>query len=153
MAGWRVGAVVGDGKYLKEIIKFKSNMDSGMFRGTQLAAVEALNLGEEWYKELNEMYRDRKKIAYQILELLGCDFEKNQAGLFAWGRVPESYTDGYELSDDLLYQSDVFITPGGIFGDQGKDYIRISICMDEDQLEKAKKRIQKRLHGTKNVLP
>ena len=151
MAGWRIGAIVGADHFLSEIIKFKSNMDSGMFRASQLAAVVALGLGEEWYAELNEMYRNRKEIAYRILEDLGCDYEKNQAGLFAWGRVPDSYEDGYALSDDLLYQADVFITPGGIFGDQGNQYIRISVCMEQEILERARQRVKQMLESKKSI--
>ena len=141
MAGWRVGAIIGHEKYLSEIIKFKSNMDSGMFRAVQLAAVEALSLGDQWYAALNAIYRERKEIAYQIMEDLNCGYEDNQAGLFVWGKVPPSYKDGYALSDELLYHSDVFVAPGGIFGAQGDQYIRISVCMEADQLEEARKRI------------
>ncbi|MBY5958311.1 aminotransferase class I/II-fold pyridoxal phosphate-dependent enzyme [Membranicola marinus] len=151
MAGWRIGALVGGEEFLSEVIKFKSNMDSGMFRATQLAAAAALKLDDEWYEELNSMYRNRKEIAYQILEDLGCDFERNQAGLFAWGKVPSDYEDGYALSDELLYQSDVFITPGGIFGTQGDPYIRISICIENDQLDEARNRV-KELIKTKNAV-
>lgn len=141
MAGWRIGAVVGHERFLSEIIKFKSNMDSGMFRPAQLAAVKALELGEDWYADLNEMYRERKEIAYRIFDVLGCRYDENQAGLFAWGRVPDTYEDGYALSDELLYESDVFITPGGIFGEQGRKYIRISVCTAADILEQARMRI------------
>ncbi len=116
-------------------------MDSGMFRAAQLAAVEALKLDDNWYAALNDMYRERKEIAYQIMEDLGCSYELNQAGLFVWGKVPSTYKDGYALCDDLLYHSDVFVAPGGIFGSQGDQYIRISICIGVDQLEEARQRI------------
>lgn len=149
MAGWRIGAVVGHDRFLSEIIKFKSNMDSGMFRPAQLAAVTALGLGEDWYAKLNEMYRERKEIAYEIFDMLGCKHGKDQAGLFAWGRVPDDYADGYALSDELLYESDVFITPGGIFGEQGKNYIRISVCTGVDVLEQAKTRIYELIRSKK----
>lgn len=142
MAGWRIGALVGDVRYLKEVIKFKSNMDSGMNRAAQLAAAEALKLGEDWYGSLNTVYRKRKEIAYEILEELGCRYQKDQAGLFAWGRVPENFKDGYELSDLILYEADVFITPGGIFGSGGNDYIRISVCTKEEELRTAHRRIK-----------
>jgi len=142
MAGWRIGALVGDARYLKEVIKFKSNMDSGMNRAAQLAAVAALELGEDWYESLNELYQVRKEIAYEILEELGCHFQRDQAGLFAWGRVPATYKDGYALSDLVLYEADVFITPGGIFGSGGNDYIRISVCTEEEQLRNAHQRIK-----------
>ena len=126
-------------------------MDSGMFRPLQLAAVEALKQGDDWYDDLNAMYRERKEIAYKMLDDLGCDYEKNQAGLFAWGKVPSIYEDGYAMSDELLYESNVFITPGGIFGTQGEQYIRISICIEAEELEKARQRV-KQLTETKKIM-
>lgn len=142
MAGWRIGAVVGSPKFLKEVIKFKSNMDSGMNRAAQLAAAVALDLDDDWYDSLNEVYHPRKKIAYQILEELGCDYQKEQAGLFAWGKVPDTVKDGYELSDRALYEANVFITPGGIFGSGGDQYIRISVCSGEEELMEALERVK-----------
>lgn len=152
MAGWRIGAIVGDEKFLSQIIKFKSNMDSGMFRPVQMAAVAALGLDDQWYEDLNAMYRERKKIAYQILDELGCQYDENQAGLFAWGRVSGEYADGYALSDEMLYEADVFITPGGIFGSQGNDFIRISVCMSAEVLEEARSRIRQLIHAKKETL-
>ncbi len=149
MAGWRIGAIIGKECFLSQIIKFKSNMDSGMFRPVQLAAVEALDLDDSWYDSLNAMYRERKEIAYRILEELGCSYEKDQAGLFVWARVPDIYADGYALSDEMLYEADVFLTPGGIFGRQGEPYVRISVCMDVEILEEARMRIHALVH-TKN---
>lgn len=151
MAGWRVGALVGDEKYLREIIKFKSNMDSGMFRSTQIAAVTALGLGDDWYDSLNQIYEKRKNIAYEILEILGCRFERNQAGLFVWGKVPVEYEDGYAMSDEALYEADVFITPGGIFGEGGQKYIRISVCMEEEVLDEARQRLVRVLENKNQV--
>lgn len=151
MAGWRVGAVIGHEKFLSQIIKFKSNMDSGMFRPVQLAAVSALGLGDDWYEDLNDMYRKRKAIAYEIFDVLGCRYDQDQAGLFAWGKVPDQYEDGYALSDELLYGSDVFITPGGIFGEQGNKYIRISVCADAEILEQARSRIHELIQSQNTV--
>ncbi|WP_236975923.1 pyridoxal phosphate-dependent aminotransferase [Membranihabitans maritimus] len=141
MAGWRIGMIGGCDDFLKEIIKFKSNMDSGMFRPLQEAAIKALSLGDDWYNQINEVYKERKNKAYQLLDLLGCQFQKDQAGLFVWGKVPKYYKDGFELSDRYLYETDVFITPGGIFGDNGNQYIRISICSKSEVLQEANSRI------------
>lgn len=149
MAGWRVGAIIGASKYLNEIIKFKSNMDSGMFRPTQIAAAKALSLGQDWYDSLNEMYQQRKDIAYRIMDDLECRYDSEQAGLFVWGEVSDRYEDGYALSDVLLYETNVFITPGGIFGEAGRKYIRISICMDAEVLRAARERIHQLTHHNK----
>lgn len=137
MAGWRIGALMGSADKITDILKFKSNMDSGMFRSIQMAAIEALNLGSDWYQKINQIYRERKTIAYQILDALDCTYQSNQAGLFVWGKVAHRYTDGYALSDDVLDQTGIFITPGGIFGSMGQNYIRISICTEKSVLEKA----------------
>lgn len=141
MAGWRVGMLVGAEKRIKEIIRFKSNMDSGMFLPVQMAAAKALSLGPEWYSELNDTYRRRREKVYQLLDALGCNYDRKQVGLFVWARIPESYTDGYALSDEVLHRSRVFITPGGIFGDAGMSYIRVSLCATESTLEQASNRI------------
>lgn len=151
MAGWRIGALVGSSEILKEVIKFKSNMDSGMNRAAQLASAVALDLGEEWYDSLNKVYRRRKEIAYKILEELGCHYQTDQAGLFAWGRVPETVKDGYAMSDQALYEADVFITPGGIFGSGGEQYIRISVCTEEKELTEAYERIKELVKDKKAV--
>ncbi|OAV46309.1 aminotransferase [Lewinella sp. 4G2] len=140
MAGWRVGAVAGAQQYLASILRFKSNMDSGMFRPLQEAAVAALQLGPEWYAALNGHYRKRRKIARQIMDVLGCTYADDQVGLFVWARCPNGKT-GYEISDVALYDRDVFITPGGIFGSQGEHYVRISLCSDEATLTEALHRL------------
>lgn len=141
MAGWRVGMLVGAEARINEIIRFKSNMDSGMFLPVQLAAAKALALGPEWYEELNDTYRRRREKVYQLLDALGCIYDRQQVGLFVWAKIPDDYTDGYALSDELLQASKVFITPGGIFGDGGNRYIRVSLCAAETVLDEARTRI------------
>jgi len=144
MAGWRVGAVAGAKEYLKSIVRFKSNMDSGMFRPVQEAAAVALGLGPEWYDGLNAHYRRRRKIAFRIMEKLDCSYRADQVGLFVWAKCPAG-KDGYSISDDALYNKDVFLTPGGIFGDEGNNYVRISLCSTEERLTEALQRL-----GTRN---
>ncbi len=140
MAGWRVGALAGAAGHLRTVLRFKSNMDSGMFLPVQRAATVALGLGPEWYDSLNAIYRDRREVAYRVLDTLGCSYDRSQVGLFLWGKCP-SGTDGYRTCDRALYDHDVFITPGGIFGEQGKGYVRISLCSTEDILEQALRRL------------
>lgn len=135
MAGWRVGAIIAKKERLAEILRFKSNMDSGTFLPMQLAAAEALSLGDDWFTELNNIYYRREKLGYQIMELLGCHATNNQAGLFIWGKLPESATDCYAFIDDILERKGVFITPGAIFGSAGNRYVRISLCANEDTLQ------------------
>lgn len=142
MAGWRVGMLVGAEARVQEVIRFKSNMDSGMFLPVQMAAAKALSLGREWYDGLNATYRDRREKVYRLLDMLGCTYSRQQVGLFVWAKVPASCSDGYALSDAILQQSRVFITPGGIFGDGGNAYIRVSLCATADILDKAKYRIE-----------
>lgn len=141
MAGWRIGVIMGAKQRISEIIRFKSNMDSGMFLPLQLAACEALALGEEWYDSLNKVYRDREEMGYKIMEKLGCTAQRNQAGLFIWGRLPEGSGDCYEFIDKILYDKDVFITPGAIFGEEGSQYIRISLCAPKERIEEALNRL------------
>lgn len=141
MAGWRVGMLVGNAQRLQEILRFKSNMDSGMFLAVQMSAAKALSLDKSWYDELNAVYRERQKIAFSMLEHLGCKYDPKQVGLFTWGRVPEKYDSAYELSDEILEKARVFITPGGIFGEAGKQYIRISLCGTLDTFSEAMNRI------------
>ncbi|MEC3879928.1 pyridoxal phosphate-dependent aminotransferase [Parapedobacter sp. 10938] len=141
MAGWRVGMLVGAETRIQEIIRFKSNMDSGMFLPVQMAAAKALSLGHEWYDELNSHYRSRREKVYRLLDALGCTYSRQQGGLFVWAKVPASHSDGYTLSDAVLQQSRVFITPGGIFGDGGNGYIRVSLCATPTVLDDAYNRI------------
>lgn len=141
MAGWRVGMMCSNSYYINEVLRFKSNMDSGMFLPLQLAAVEALNLDVSWYNDLNEIYRERRKKIFEIVEILNCSIHYNQSGLFVWAKIPSKYKDAYQLSDEILYKKNVFITPGGIFGSKGNDFVRISLCQPTEILEKAKNRI------------
>jgi hypothetical protein len=141
MAGWRVGMVAGHSEYIRTILKVKSNMDSGMFLGMQMAAVEALNNEEPWFNSVNEIYRKRRKVVEEIMDLLHCRYDKAQVGLFVWGRIPDEITDCEKYIEDILNKSHVFITPGFIFGKTGERYIRISLCATEEKLIEAKKRI------------
>lgn len=143
MAGWRIGWLVGKAEHVSEVIRFKSNMDSGMFLPMQLAAVEALNAEDSWHSDLNKIYARRQKKAMELLKILDCKFSKKQQGLFVWAKVPKQYKDGYELADKILYGANVFITPGGIFGSQGNNYVRVSLCCDEKVFDTAMERIQK----------
>ena len=141
MAGWRVGMLCGAKERIVEVLRFKSNMDSGMFLPVQLAAAKALSLGKEWYDEVNKVYKVRREKVFELLDLLNCKYSKQQAGLFVWAKIPSKYKNGFELSDKVLYNSNVFITPGGIFGDAGENYIRVSLCAPVERFEEAKQRI------------
>ncbi len=142
MPGWRIGMVAGHYDYINSILKVKSNMDSGMFRAIQVAAVEALSNPPSWYENVNKVYSKRRMIVEEIMTLLGCTFDKSQSGLFVWGKIPESIPDVESFVDEILIKTGVFITPGFIFGSQGNRYIRISLCADEDLLTDAKNRIK-----------
>ncbi|MBR1706799.1 MAG: aminotransferase class I/II-fold pyridoxal phosphate-dependent enzyme [Bacteroidales bacterium] len=150
MAGWRLGMVAGEADYIREILKVKSQMDSGIFRPLQLAAVEALRQGPEWFEALNAEYRRRAEVAYRIMDALGAAYDPGSAGLFVWGRLPsalpsesaEGKTAGERMSDRILYEAGVFITPGFIFGRNGEDYVRISLCAPVPVLEKALAKIR-----------
>ncbi len=142
MAGWRVGMLCGNKERIDEVLRFKSNMDSGMFLPLQLAAAKALALGKDWFIELNKVYAQRREKVFELLDLLQCTYQKNQVGLFVWALVPNQINDGFALSDSVLYNAGVFITPGGIFGSAGNQYIRISLCATEEKLIKAIHRIK-----------
>ena len=142
MAGWRVGMLAGKATYLQTILRFKSNMDSGMFKPVQLAAAKALQSDQSWYSALNATYQARREKVFELLDLLSCSYNKDQVGLFVWAKIPASFKDGYELSDKVLYSVNVFITPGAIFGSQGNQYIRVSLCSDTAIFEEAIKRIK-----------
>ena len=133
MAGWRVGMLAASEQRITEVLRFKSNMDSGMFLPLQLAAATALGLGSEWYENLNSEYYRREKIGMQIFDALGIEYAENQAGLFLWGRLPEG-KNCYEFCDWLLYEKGVFLTPGAIFGSNGEKYMRLSLCAPEEVL-------------------
>lgn len=141
LAGWRIGMLAGRADYLAEILRFKSNMDSGMFYGIQKAAISALQLPESWYDKLNEVYMVRRNVAEKVMDLLGCVFSENQVGMFLWAKIPEQYENAYQLADRLLYETNLFITPGGIFGDGGLYYLRISLCSPVEDFNEAIDRI------------
>jgi len=145
MAGWRVGMLVGKAAWINEVLRFKSNMDSGMFQPVQMAAVKALELGQDWYDELNTIYRGRRKKVFELLELLGCTFDTKQVGLFVWAKIPAGAKDGYTITDEILQKAHVFITPGGIFGSNGNGYIRVSLCKDEAVFQEAIDRIKEKV--------
>lgn len=142
MAGWRVGVLAGSSHRIEEVLRFKSNMDSGMFLPVQSAAVKALSLGEDWYNQLNAVYKSRRTVVYDLLNLLNCEFDKEQAGLFMWAKINNKYRNGYELSDEVLNKANVFLTPGGIFGSAGDNYIRVSLCSTEEKLRESISRIR-----------
>jgi LL-diaminopimelate aminotransferase len=143
MAGWRIGMVAGHSDYIREILKVKSNMDSGMFLPMQMAAVVALNNPDSWYETVNTVYRKRRKTVEEIMDILDCRYDKNQVGLFLWGRIPESIKSCESYIEEILNKAHVFITPGFIFGENGERYIRISLCANEERLMEAKERIMK----------
>lgn len=142
MPGWRIGMVAGNAAYIAEILKMKSNMDSGMFLPMQDAAVVALSLGRDWYDAQNAVYASRKAHALAIFDALGCQYAPDQVGLFVWGRVGQSRGSARAIADDLLLRSAVFITPGFIFGSKGDDYLRISLCSPDAVFAEALRRIQ-----------
>ena len=143
MPGWRVGMLATNAEFVKWILKVKSNIDSGTFRPLQLAAAQAYQNSTEWHEEANiGVYSRRRKLAEAIMQTLGCSFDPNQVGMFLWGRIPESYHDVEELTERVLHEARVFITPGFIFGSNGKRYIRISLCAKEEKLAEALERIK-----------
>ena len=146
MAGWRIGMLCGAEQIINDVLRFKSNMDSGMFLPLQLAAAKALTLGQEWHDELNKVYGQRRELVFRLLDLLQCEYSTTQAGMFVWARIPIEYTDCYELSDKILYGTDVFITPGGIFGTAGNRFIRVSLCCTAERLQESIERVKKHQH-------
>lgn len=142
MAGWRVGVLCGAKERIEEVLRFKSNMDSGMFLPLQLAAAKALTLGKDWQDEVNAIYRERREKVFELLDTLNCIYSKDQAGMFVWARIPSEYKTGFELSDKVLYGANVFITPGGIFGTSGDKYIRVSLCAPVSRFEESLQRIR-----------
>jgi aspartate/methionine/tyrosine aminotransferase len=143
MPGWRVGMLATNAQFVQWILKIKSNIDSGTFRGIQLAAAEAYRNSEQWHREANiETYGRRRKYAEQIMDVLGCQYDPQQVGMFLWGKIPEKYAHAEELTERVLHEARVFITPGFIFGSNGERYIRISLCAKEEKLEAALRRIK-----------
>lgn len=151
MAGWRVGMLCGAKERIDEVLRFKSNMDSGMFLPLQLAAAKALSLDKNWYDSVNEIYSRRRKKVFELLDYLGCTYDNGQAGMFVWAKVPAAYESGYALSDEVLQNAFVFITPGGIFGSAGDGYVRVSLCSTEEKIAESLNRIAKSLKEEKEV--
>ena len=144
MPGWRVAMIVGNKDYISWMFKIQSNIENGTFRGIQLAAAEAFNTNSaEWHRENNiENYRRRRIIAEDIMKVLGCTFDPKQVGMFLWGKIPDHYADVEDLTEAVLHKARVFITPGFIFGNNGKRYIRISLCAKDDKMKEALERIK-----------
>ena len=143
MAGWRIGMMAGAKDRIDEVIRFKSNMDSGIFLPAQMAAAKALQLGADWYASVNDVKRKRRKLVFELLDELNATYNPEQVGMFVWAKIPEQYKDGFEMSDAILYGANVFITPGGIFGNAGNGFIRVSLCSPEEKLEEAMERVRK----------
>jgi len=142
MAGWRIGWVSGKSEFIDSIIQVKSNMDSGMFLGSQMAAIEALKIDSKWYQDLNKVYSERKKIVHSILDELGCSYSLNQSGLFVWAKIPTHVLSCTEWVDEILYSIKVFLTPGEVFGSLGERFVRISLCSSIEKFQTALSRIK-----------
>ncbi|MCE7054905.1 aminotransferase class I/II-fold pyridoxal phosphate-dependent enzyme [Algoriphagus sp. AGSA1] len=141
MPGWRVGMLVGREDWIAKVLKVKSNMDSGMFLGIQKGAIAALNLGENWFGDIQSTYQSRRKLVWKLADKLNLTYDTNAAGLFVWCKVPEGKTAD-QVVDELLYERNIFITPGKIFGSEGDDYVRFSLCMPEFKILEAINRIK-----------
>ena len=150
MAGWRIGMLAGHKRYIDDILRVKSNMDSGMFKPLQEAAAMALKAPDEWYRRLNDVYSRRRRFAEEIMDELGCSFSPSQSGLFLWGKIPGRYSNAEELTEELLHRNHLFVTPGSVFGDNGRSHIRISLCAEEEIMKKALRRIRT---GVKTEIP
>jgi aspartate/methionine/tyrosine aminotransferase len=144
MAGWRVGMVLGSDENIKTVLQVKSNMDSGMFYGIQKGAIAALNIDESWFDKMNAVYEKRRIIAWRIFDTLNCNYDKNSAGLFVWAKIPKGKSSE-EITDELLYKHDIFLTPGTVFGSNGEGYIRLSLCIVEEKLEEVLTRVSKKM--------
>lgn len=143
MPGWRMGLLASNAQFVEWVLRVKSNIDSGQFKPMQMAAIAALNNSEEWHRAMNiDLYSDRRHLAEQIMAVLGCTFDPKQVGMFLWGKIPDNYKDSGELADKVLYDGKVFITPGFIFGEKGRRYIRISLCANEKTLGEALERVK-----------
>ncbi len=152
MPGWRVGLCASNPTFISWILKVKSNIDSGTFRGIQLAAAEAYDNSEEWHRNANiTLYAGRRKYAEQIMQTLGCEYDPSQVGMFLWGRIPDRYSNAEELTERILHEARVFITPGFIFGSNGERYIRISLCANEEKIKEALQRIKASIASERRV--
>ncbi|MFC4096502.1 pyridoxal phosphate-dependent aminotransferase [Euzebyella saccharophila] len=137
MAGWRVGMVLGNTEHINAVLKVKSNMDSGMFYGIQKGAIAALNSGQEWFDSLKEVYTKRRNLIFQLADKLNCTYDTNAVGMFVWAKLPADIESAEEFIDKVLYEKDIFITPGTIFGSNGEGYIRFSLCVTEEKIQEA----------------
>lgn len=149
MAGWRVGMVSGSTDKIEAILKVKSNMDSGMFQGIQKGAIAALKISENWYADMNAIYKERRTLIWELATNLDCTFDTSATGMFVWAKLPEGI-DSVEFIDDVLYQNSVFITPGNVFGSNGKGYIRFSLCITKENIKEAISRLKKKEIGFTN---
>jgi aspartate/methionine/tyrosine aminotransferase len=140
MSGWRVGMVLGNASLISAILKVKSNMDSGMFYPVQKGAIAAMQVNKNWYEEQNEIYKTRRDLIFKIADKLNCLYDKGTAGLFVWAKIPNDKTPE-EIVDYLLYEKNIFITPGSIFGTNGKNYIRFSLCVTKEVIQEALERV------------
>jgi len=143
MPGWRIAMLASNPQFVQWVLKVKSNIDSGQFKPMMLAAAQALQAPKEWYDKMNQVYRRRRKIAEAIMETLHCTFDPKQSGMFLWGKISAEYEGSEALADEILYKAKVFITPGFIFGSNGDNYIRISLCCKDEQLQEALERIRR----------
>lgn len=141
MAGWRVGMVSGKAEIINHILKVKSNFDSGMFKPIQKAAIKAMDLGQDWFDSINAEYGDRRQKIWRMLDILKCEYRKDSAGLFVWAQIPKSFESGEQFSDHLLYEKGIFASPGSIFGSNGKQYIRFSLCAPQTDIDLSMARI------------
>ena len=144
------GMLAGHRRYIDDVLRVKSNMDSGMFKPLQEAAALALSAPDEWYARLNEVYGRRRRHVEEIMDELGCSYNPSQSGLFLWGKIPGRYDNAEELTEELLHRNHLFVTPGSVFGDNGSGHIRISLCAEEETMKKALLRIRT---GTKTEVP
>lgn len=152
MPGWRMAMLASNAKFVQWILKVKSNIDSGQFKPMQHAAVEALKAEKDWYDNMNNVYRSRRKLAGEIMNQLGCIYDENQVGMFLWGKVPAHIESSEALADRVLYECNVFLTPGFIFGSCGERYIRISLCCGNEKLKEALDRIKQNIQTKENTI-
>ncbi|MDR2139939.1 MAG: aminotransferase class I/II-fold pyridoxal phosphate-dependent enzyme [Tannerella sp.] len=145
MPGWRMAMLASNGRFVQWVLKVKSNVDSGQFAPMQLAAVEALKAPREWYDGINRTYRSRRRLAGSVMQAMGCRYDESQVGMFLWGRIPDSEESGEKLADRILYEANVFVTPGFVFGEAGDRYVRLSLCCPGELLTEALNRIRKRI--------
>jgi aspartate/methionine/tyrosine aminotransferase len=137
ISGWRVGMILGKNEFISAVLKVKSNMDSGMFYGIQKGAIEALRLDKNWFESQNEVYSKRRNILFELVEKLGCSYDKKSVGLFIWAKLPKGSLSSEAFVDEILIEKNVFITPGTIFGSNGEGYIRFSLCIEEEKIKEA----------------